>query len=79
MDKYIKMLGLLPIALVPMVFISDGEIHKYTEKICFKYLLYLIIFGLLYCMLLHMNKWFAISIATFLWVLSFFIKQKIYS
>lgn len=80
MKKYLSWLGLLPITIIMMGFLTEDDITEHTEKTCFGLLLTLIIFIILYSMLLYMNvkKWVALIIATVLWFISFFIKKAIY-
>ena len=80
MKKYLSRIGLFPIALVTMIFLTEKEMDKHAEKMCFGLLLHLIIFSLLYFMLLHLkvNRLVAISIAMILWIVTFFIRQKLY-
>ena len=80
MKQYISWLGILPITIILMGFITEDDLHKHAEKTCFSLLLSLVIFITLYFMLLYMNinKWIALLIAIILWIISFFIKRKIY-
>ena len=80
MKKYISWFGLLPISIIFMGFLTEDDLSKHTERACFGLLLTLVIFIIMYFMLLHLNikKWVALFIATALWVVSFFIKRKIY-
>ena len=81
MKKYLSWIGLLPIALVTMVFLTEKEMNRHAEKMCFGLLISLIIFGLLYFMLLHLqvNRWLAIGIAFSLWIVMFFLKKQLYN
>ena len=74
-------LGLIPITILPMIFLSYDELSKETEKTCFGFMLSFIIFVTLYTMITHlkMNKWISLIITSILWVVSFFIKMNIYN
>lgn len=80
MQKYLSWFGLIPLTLVTMVFLTEKELHEKCCEKCFGLLLGLIVYSLLYFMLLHLqvNKWIAISIAFFLWILAFFVKKQLY-
>lgn len=80
MKKYLSWLGLLPITIIVLGFLKDDDLNKHTEKTCFGLLLSLITFVILYIMLIHfkLKKWVALIIASILYIISFFIKMKIY-
>ena len=80
MKKYLSFVSLLPLSIVTMIFLTEKEMTMYTEKTCFGLLLTLIMFGLLYFMLLHMqvNRWIAIGIGICLWIVIIFVKNQLY-
>lgn len=80
MYKYISWFGLIPVSIILMGFITEDDLCKHTEKVCFGLLLSLIVFTILYFMLLHLKvkKYIALSIATSLWIIAFVIRRKIY-
>jgi ABC-type transport system involved in multi-copper enzyme maturation permease subunit len=80
MNKFASWFGLIPIGIILMGFVTTNDLSDHVEKTCFGLLLYLVIFLVLYFMLIYMNinRWIAFTIAIGLWVISFFMKKKIY-
>lgn len=78
MKKYLSWLGLLPVAILTMIFLNENELNTHIKKECIGLFLSLIIFILFYFMLyLQVKRGVCIIIAIFLSIIAFFIK-KIY-
>jgi hypothetical protein len=78
--NFVSWFGIIPITIILMGFITKEDLNDHTEKICFGLLLSLVIYLILYFLLIYVNfnKWVSLTIALVLWVISFFMKRKIY-
>lgn len=77
--KYFDLLGLLPIALITLCFLTEEDLHKKTKNLCIGNLLSLSIFIALYIMLLFLKirKCIALSISIILWVLFVIVRKRL--
>lgn len=80
MNKYMSWVGIIPITIILMGFLTEDDLSKHTEQTCVGLLLSLIVFITLYFMLLYgkLKKWVALIFGTVLWCIAFLIKKHMY-
>jgi len=79
MTKYTELIGLIPmLIIVTLVVDTHIDVEKRIKHGCVTCVMYLLLFLLLYVLLLHvkLNKYVAIGIILFLWIVIFFIRRK---
>ena len=76
--KYIDLIGLIPIAVVALCFMSKNDLNNHLKKKCVLLTMNLLIFILVYLLLMHfnVNKWISICTALVMWIILYLMLKK---
>lgn len=78
MKKLCNIIGLIPIAFITLIFLSDEEMKKHCKYQCISLLSLFIIFCLIYYLIFcaNCNRYIATAIGLIIWIFILILKNK---